>query len=41
MTFEKYLTMWLEDYAVSNLKPTVYDNNKYIVDKRIIPELGK
>lgn len=41
MPYEEFLYIWLEEYAKPKLKPTVYDNNKIVIEKRIIPELGK
>jgi len=40
MLYRDFLKIWLEEYAKSKLKPTTYENNKQIIDTRIIPELG-
>ncbi|HEY9746131.1 MAG TPA: Arm DNA-binding domain-containing protein, partial [Oculatellaceae cyanobacterium] len=40
MLYRDFLGIWLEEYAKSKLKPTVYETNKQIIEKRIVPELG-
>lgn len=40
MPYGDFLYIWLEEYAKSKLKPTVYDINKVVIETRIIPELG-
>lgn len=41
ITVKELLETWLEEYAKPNFKPTVYDVESTIVNKRIIPVIGK
>lgn len=41
ITIKELLETWLEEYAKPNYKPTVYDVESTIVNKRIIPVIGK
>jgi integrase len=40
-TLEEYLKKWLTDYAFSNLSPNTGANYQYIIQRHIVPSLGK
>jgi len=41
MPYAEFLEIWLKEIAMAKLKPTVYEINKVLIDKRIVPDLGK
>jgi hypothetical protein len=41
MTLEQYLLKWYKEYCIDNLAAKTYKNYKGVIDKHLIPSLGK
>lgn len=41
VTVEQFLRRWLDEYAQHNLKPRTLESYTCIIDKHVIPALGK